>query len=48
MAKKEEAIKVEKKSEEEKKRIAQEQLKTIWQKEATIKAEQKNEVAKKK
>lgn len=48
MAKKEEAIKAEKKSEEEKKRIAQEQLKNdMAKKEAAIKAEQKNEVAKK-
>lgn len=47
-AKKEEAIKAEKKSEEEKKRIAQEQLKKdMAKKEAAIKAEQKNEVAKK-
>ncbi|MEF7634661.1 MULTISPECIES: LPXTG cell wall anchor domain-containing protein [Bacillus cereus group] len=47
-AKKEEAIKAEKKSEEEKKRIAQEQLKNdMAKKEAAIKAEQKNEVAKK-
>ncbi|PFK07150.1 LPXTG cell wall anchor domain-containing protein [Bacillus cereus] len=46
--KKEEAIKAEKKSEEEKKRIAQEQLKNdMAKKEAAIKAEQKNEVAKK-
>lgn len=47
MAKKEEAIKAEKKKWRREKRIAQEQLKTIWQKEAAIKAEQKNEVAKK-
>ncbi|MED2983556.1 LPXTG cell wall anchor domain-containing protein [Bacillus thuringiensis] len=47
-AKKEEAIKAEKKSEEEKKRIAQEQLKNdMAKKEAAIKAKQKNEVAKK-
>ncbi|PFR49014.1 cell surface protein [Bacillus thuringiensis] len=47
-AKKEEAIKAEKKSEEEKKRIAQEQLKNdMAKKEAAIKVEQKNEVAKK-
>jgi len=46
--KKEEAIKIQQKSEEEKKRIAQEQLKNdMAKKEAAIKAEQKNEVAKK-
>ena len=47
-AKKEEAIKIQQKGEEEKKRIAQEQLKNnMAKKEAAIKAEQKNEVAKK-
>ncbi|MEK4675181.1 MULTISPECIES: LPXTG cell wall anchor domain-containing protein [Bacillus] len=47
-AKKEEAIKEQQKSEVEKKRIAQEQLKNdMAKKEAAIKAEQKNEVAKK-
>ncbi|MCU5571412.1 LPXTG cell wall anchor domain-containing protein [Bacillus cereus] len=47
-AKKEEAIKEQQKSEIEKKRIAQEQLKNdMAKKEAAIKAEQKNEVAKK-
>ena len=41
MAKKEEAIKAEKKSEEEKKRIAQEQLKTIWPKRSSDKSRAK-------
>ncbi|MBM6769595.1 MULTISPECIES: LPXTG cell wall anchor domain-containing protein [Bacillus cereus group] len=47
-AKKEEAIKEQQKSDEEKKQAAQEQLKNdMAKKEAAIKAEQKNEVAKK-
>ncbi|ACM15054.1 MULTISPECIES: LPXTG cell wall anchor domain-containing protein [Bacillus] len=47
-AKKEEAIKIQQKSEVEKKRIAQEQLKSdMAKKEAAIKEQQKNDVAKK-